>query len=302
MPPASTRLLAARVALDELYASFNYPESVADPVEIVRRYPRVDDREIVAFISAGLAFGRVASVLASIERVVGVLGTHPATFVRALDVEATRDALRGFVHRWIRERDVLALLVVIREMLARAGSIEGFFAQGSDPAAADVTEALEGFSRAALAVDVSAAYGRARPLPGVAYFFSRPSTGGACKRLNLFLRWMVRRDNVDPGGWTAVPSRQLVVPLDTHVIRVGQCLGLTRYRAPGWRMAADITRALRQLDPQDPVRYDFSLCHIGMMNACGFGRTAGDVRCPLKGVCRPHARRRRASRPPSGPR
>ena len=122
--------------------------------------------------------------------------------------------------------------------------------------------------------------------PGVAYFFARPSSGGACKRLNLFLRWMVRHDRVDLGVWTRVRPAQLIVPLDTHVIRLGRCLRLTRYASPGWRMAADITASLRALDPADPVRYDFSLCHIGMMNACGYGRQQGDTQLPAARLLR----------------
>jgi hypothetical protein len=102
---------------------------------------------------------------------------------------------------------------------------------------------------------------------------------------------MVRRDDVDMGVWRSVRPAQLVVPLDTHVIRLGRCLRLTRLTSPGWRMASEITASLRRLDPEDPVRFDFSLCHVGMMNACGFGRRQGDRQCPLKGLCRPRARR-----------
>jgi uncharacterized protein (TIGR02757 family) len=100
---------------------------------------------------------------------------------------------------------------------------------------------------------------------------------------------MVRNDAVDPGGWTAVPARQLVVPLDTHTIRIGRCLRLTKRASPGWKMAAEITASLRELDPEDPVRYDFSLCHLSMMGACGTGTRRRDQHCPLKGVCRPKA-------------
>jgi uncharacterized protein (TIGR02757 family) len=106
---------------------------------------------------------------------------------------------------------------------------------------------------------------------------------------------MVRRDHVDLGAWTRVSPSQLIVPLDTHVIRLGRCLGLTHYTSPGWKMAAEITSSLRQIDPRDPVRFDFSLCHVGMMNACGFGRRQGDAQCPLKGICRP----RRGARTPA---
>jgi uncharacterized protein (TIGR02757 family) len=129
--------------------------------------------------------------------------------------------------------------------------------------------------------------------PGVCYFFPRPAAGSACKRLNLFLRWMVRQDAIDLGVWKGVSPARLVVPLDTHVIRLGRCLRLTRYQSPGWKMAADITAALRRIDPGDPVRYDFSLCHVGMMNACGFGRRQGESQCPLKGSCHPRPRRAR---------
>ena len=123
--------------------------------------------------------------------------------------------------------------------------------------------------------------------PGVCYFFPRPAAGSACKRLNLFLRWMVRRDEIDMGVWTSVSSSRLIVPLDTHVIRLGQCLRLTRYVSPGWNMAAEITASLRAIDPRDPVRYDFSLCHVGMMNACGYGKSGSNAQCPLRGACRP---------------
>ena len=105
---------------------------------------------------------------------------------------------------------------------------------------------------------------------------------------------MVRRDEVDLGAWTSMPrASQLIVPLDTHVIRLGRCLRLTRYTSPGWRMAAEITASLRAIDPVDPVRFDFSICHVGMMNACGFGRRQGDTQCPLKGICRPARARSR---------
>jgi len=288
--------------LDRLYEDFNRVDSPDDPVKLVRRYEDLADREIAGFCAAALAFGRVASVLAAVESVLAVMGRSPSRFVREFDVR--NDALRfeGLVHRWTRSEDLVALVLVLRHLAGTHGSLERAFADGLAPSDIDVGRAIETFSERALAVDVSAAY-RGRPSrPGVAYFFTKPSGGSACKRLNLFLRWMVRRDAVDPGGWTAVSPAQLVVPLDTHVIRVGQCLRLTRYRSPGWRMAADITASLRKIDPADPVRYDFSLCHLGMMNACGFSRRQGDARCPLRGVCHPTVGRRRASRSPSAPR
>jgi uncharacterized protein (TIGR02757 family) len=285
--------------LDRLYADFNHPDSATDPIQIVRRFQRDDDREIVGFIAAALAFGRVSSVLQSIERVLAVMGSEPTAYVRRFDARRDGPAFAGIVHRWTREADIVAMLWLLRQMVDRAGSVEGFFLEGYDAGAEDIAGALDSFSTRAMALDLKAAYGRVPKRPGVCYFFPRPSGGSGCKRLNLFLRWMVRRDALDLGVWRGVSPAKLIVPLDTHVIRVGRCLRLTTYTSPGWRMARDITASLRRLDPQDPVKYDFSVCHLGMMNACGFSRPQGDAQCPLRGVCRPRARTRRPSRTPS---
>ena len=286
-------------ALDRLYSSFNYPDSATDPIQIVRRFARPDDVEVAAFCASAFAFGRVASVLQTVERVLSLMGPHPADFVRAFEPRRHGAPFSGLVHRWTRGPDIVALLWVLRQMFDAAGSVEGFFRAGDDSVAPDVEGALEGFSARAMALDLAEAYGRLPSRPGVGYFFSRPSSGGACKRLNLFLRWMVRRDALDLGVWRGVSAARLIVPLDTHVIRVGRCLGLTRYTSPGWPMARDITASLRRLDPVDPVKYDFALCHLGMMKACGFNEAQADRQCPLQGVCRPRARTRRRSRPPS---
>ena len=283
---------ALATRLERLYEAYNREDSATDPVQIVRRYGTPADVEIVGFCAAALAFGRVASVLNSVETLAAILGPHPAACVRSFDPAAPHPELRAMVHRWTRGVDLVALLWILRQMLERSGSIEAFFVEGDDTAGADLSGALDSFSRRALALDITKAYGRVPKRPGVCYFFPRPSSGSACKRLNLFLRWMVRRDAVDLGVWTRVDPSRLVVPLDTHVIRLGRCLGLTRYTSPGWKMAVEITSSLRRIDPRDPVRFDFSLCHVGMMNACGFGRSQGDTQCPLKGICRP---RRRAS-------
>jgi uncharacterized protein (TIGR02757 family) len=293
---AATSSLLLKTSLDRLYADFNYPDSATDPIHIVRRFADADDREIVGFCAAALAFGRVASVLQSIERLLGVIGLHPAAYVRSYDPRRAGD-FSGLGHRWIRSVDLAALVGILHGMLDRSGSVERFFAQGYEAGASDVGSALDSFSRRALAL--ASPQRRSKSSPGVCYFFPRPSAGSACKRLNLFLRWMVRRDALDLGVWTAVPPSALVVPLDTHVIRVGRCLGLTRYISPGWAMAREITDSLRALDPDDPVKYDFSLCHLGMMNACGFSRSQKDSQCPLRGVCRPRARRPPRSRRPS---
>jgi uncharacterized protein (TIGR02757 family) len=286
--------LASR--LDRLYQDYNREDSAADPVQVVRRYARPEDQEVVGFCAGALAFGRVQSVLNTVNALTAVLGSAPAAYVREFDPRAPHPELRAMVHRWIRGADIVALLWILRQMVETAGSIEAFFAAGFDPDAVDIGDALDSFSRRAMALDLRAVYGRKLPArAGVCYFFPRPSAGSGCKRLNLFLRWMVRRDEVDLGAWSSIPRSKLIVPLDTHVIRLGRCLRLTKYTSPGWRMAADITASLRAIDPVDPVRFDFSICHVGMMNACGFGRRQGDAQCPLKGFCRPRSSRRSSS-------
>ena len=253
--------------LDRLYADFNSPDSATDPIQIVRRYERQDDREVVGFLAAALAFGRVASVLQSIERLLSIVGDRPAAYVRRFEPNRDGAAFAGLGHRWTRGPDLVALVWLISQMAGRSGSIEGFFSMG-DPEAPDIEGALDRFSIRALALDMKAAYGRVPRRPGVCYFFPRPSAGSACKRLNLFLRWMVRRDALDLGVWTRVSPAKLSVPLDTHVIRVGRCLGLTalaieprmadgprHYRvapAPGSGRPGQVR--LRALPPRDDER------------------------------------------------
>ena len=280
---------ALKERLDRLYSSFNCVDSATDPIQLVRRFDDPADREVAGFCAAALAFGRVASVLQSIERLFSVMGRSPSSYVRAFDPHRQARDLEPLVHRWTKGADLTALVIILQRMLQK-GSIEAFFLEGYDPHAPDLSGAIESFSVRALQTDLRPAYGNRKPRPGVAYFFSRPSCGGACKRLNLFLRWMVRRDAVDFGIWKSVPPAKLVVPLDTHVIRVGRCLQLTRYTSPGWRMASDITASLRELDAYDPVKYDFSLCHLGMADQCGFNRAQADSECPLRGLCQPRSR------------
>jgi len=246
----------------------------------------------------------VSSVLQSIERVLAVMGPEPAAYVRRFDARRDGPAFAGIVHRWTREADIVAMLWLLRQMIDRSGSVEGFFLEGYDAGAEDIAGALDSFSTRAMALDLKAAYGRipnpstgsGRGRLGVGYFFPRPSAGSGCKRLNLFLRWMVRRDALDLGVWRRVSPAKLIVPLDTHVIRVGRCLRLTTYTSPGWRMARDITASLRRFDADDPVKYDFAVCHLGMMNACGFSRSQGDAQCPLRGSCTPRVRKKGRAR------
>jgi uncharacterized protein (TIGR02757 family) len=276
--------------LHALYAGFDHVDSAVDPVHIVRRYTRRDDREVVGFCAAGLAFGRVASVLQSVEALLALVGMSPAAYVRDFNPARERARLEPLGHRWVRGDDLTALMLVLQRMLRECESIEGFFLAGDTQATPDLSAALESFSTRAMDIDLRPAYGRVPQRPGVGYFFPRPSAGSACKRLNLFLRWMVRHDAIDLGTWTHVQPARLIVPLDTHIVRLGRCLRLTGLASPGWKMATEITASLRTIDAADPIRFDFALCHIGINGACGFGTRGGDANCPLKGHCHPGRR------------
>ena len=255
-----------RRRLDALYAHYDHRFVDPDPLEFVRRQGSDPDREVVGLIAAALAYGNVLQIKRSIGRVLAVLGPSPAEAVRSAEPREMARRLRGFRHRFNDGRDVACLLHYLRQMLEADGSVESFFVRGVQPASPHVGPALVSFCQRVLALDHGGLY-RGRRLPagaGVRFFFPSPTDGSACKRLNLYLRWMVRRDGVDLGVWRSVDPATLIIPLDAHVFAIARRTRLTRYRAPGWRMAEDITRRLRRLDPLDPVKYDFAFHRMGL--------------------------------------
>jgi uncharacterized protein (TIGR02757 family) len=256
-----------RARLEELYRQYDHRFVTPDPLEFVRAQATDADREVVGVLASGLAFGTVVQIKRSIAAVLDVLGARPAQAVDALEPRDAAARLRGFRHRWLDGRDVACLLYLTRQMRASHGSVEAFFADGLSRGDADVGPALASFSARALALGHGGLY-RGRALPGnagVRYFFPSPSAGSACKRLNLFLRWMTRRDGVDLGVWKRPDPSQLVLPLDAHTYAIARRIRLTRYRSPGWAMALDVTRRLRTLDPADPVKYDFAFHRMGLL-------------------------------------
>jgi uncharacterized protein (TIGR02757 family) len=260
------RLDDLRRRLDELYLHYDHRFVDPDPLQLVRAQDADEDREVVGLIASALAYGNVLQIKRSISAVLAALGDRPARAVRRLDPRAAANRLQRFRHRFNDGRDVACLLFFVRQMLEQDGSVEGFFARGLEAGAADVGPALVSFSARALALDHGGLYGR-RGLPagaGVRFFFPSPLDGSACKRLNLYLRWMARRDGVDLGIWRSVDPAGLVIPLDAHIYAIARRVRLTRYRSPGWPMAIDITRKLRRLDPADPVKYDFAFHRMGL--------------------------------------
>jgi uncharacterized protein (TIGR02757 family) len=260
------RLDELRSRMDALYRHYDHRFVDPDPLEFVRRQTTDADREVVGLVASALAYGNVKQIKRSISRVVDLLGARPADAIDGLDPTETCRALGAFKHRFNDGRDVACLLHYVRQMRAEAGSVEAFFLRGHTKGSPEIADALASFSARTLALDHGGLY-RGRALPasaGVRFFFPSPRDGSPCKRLNLYLRWMVRRDGVDLGVWRGVDPALLVIPLDAHVHAIARRVGLTRYRSPGWPMALDITRRLRRLDPADPVKYDFAFHRMGL--------------------------------------
>ncbi len=244
----------------------------SDPLQFPRRFQRPDDQEIAALIAASLSYGNARAVCASLERVFAWTGPHPARFVREFDPRRHAAALGGFQHRWTSAEDLVRLAVMLRGILEGHGSVEALFRKGvvRDPhGRVDIGASIGSFRKAALTYDVPPSEipeGRARP--GPRYFFPDPRTSAA-KRTAMFLRWVVRpEDGLDLGLWDCLQPRDLVAPLDTHMFLIAHRLRLTRRKTPGWQAALDLTRGLRRLDPEDPVKYDFALSRLGIVEGC----------------------------------
>jgi uncharacterized protein (TIGR02757 family) len=287
---------ALREPLERLYREFDYGARLTrDAIEFPLRYAAPDDREVVALLTACLAYGRVDLFGRALEGVLAAMGPSPAAFVREFDRRRHADRFAGFIYRFNRPRDLVAFCVAARDLLARYGSLEKCFVAGDPDPAGPIGPALERFARAFLDADVRELFPRGRLSRGYRHLFPLPSAGGPCKRLHLFLRWMVRRERPDFGQWTSIAPARLLMPIDTHVENMARSIGLTRRRSRTWKMVEEITARLARLDPADPVKYDFALCHTRMAGDCRDRRDpVVCAPCGLRAVCR-HWRGRRSA-------
>jgi uncharacterized protein (TIGR02757 family) len=252
-----------REYLDRLASEYGPQYLHTDPIGAVRRFRDPDDREVAAFLAAGLAFGRVRIILQNLDQLWDRLDGRPA---KTVDAWTSRDAkrLQGFVHRWVPGQELALVLNALGKARRKHGSLRELFLKTYHPEDTDLSRSLSHFVLSLIGQKPFSDLPR-----GVATFFPDPSRGGACKRLNLFLRWMVRPDDgIDLGLWAPVRPDQLVMPLDTHVSRISRYLGLTSRRTVDWKMAVEVTDRLRSFDSLDPVRYDFALSRLGILEAC----------------------------------
>lgn len=251
----------------------------SDPVGFAHRYRSREDIESAAFIAASFAFGNVPQIRAFLERLFAALGPSPhAALAGPRPVAPGR--ISGLGHRFVSPAGVRRFLGCLRAMYLGHGSLESLYRRGADHAGTGTRERLASFLG-----EFRGAWGPSLPRQR-AFLFPDPLKGSACKRHNLFLRWMVRGgDGVDFGIWAALSPRDLIVPIDTHMARMGRCLGLTRRRTADWKTAEEITAAFRDVCPEDPARFDFALTRIGILKECtGKRRGACDL-CALARVC-----------------
>ncbi len=244
-----------RSVLERLYQRYDHRRFVdPDPLLFLYRYDDVRDREIAGLVSSSLAFGGVRQIMASVSSVLDVMGDSPAGFLESIDRKDMHEIWLGFRHRWAGVDELTGLLTGISSVLGEYRTIENAFISGMNIGDEDIMPALS-----SLAEKISAAGTGSRNC-----LIPDPEKGSACKRLNLFLRWMVREDRVDPGGWRAVSPSRLLIPLDVHMHRIAALLGFTGRKQNDIRTAREVTAWLRRIDRDDPVKYDFALTRLGI--------------------------------------
>ncbi len=282
-------------AVESVYRRHGVGSLESDPLQFPRRFGRREDQEVAALIAASLSYGNARAVCASLGRVFTWMGPHPARFVREFD-PGHGAALGGFQHRWTSAEDLVRLAVMLQRILEEHGTVETLFRKGivhETCGRVDLGASIASFREAALAYNVvPAEIPDSRTRPGPRYFFPDPRTSAA-KRTAMFLRWVVRSgDGLDLGLWDCLQPRDLVAPLDTHMFLIAHRLRLTRRKTPGWQAALDLTRGLGKLDPEDPVKYDFALSRLGIVEGCPRHRRSEPCElCELLGDRRQRPRR-----------
>ncbi len=242
--------------------------SIKDPVLFISRYDDDRDKEIVGFLASQFAYGKIEIFRTFLEKLFGLMGASPYSFIRKGDFSG----VRGLYYRFQKDKDIILLLETLQRIFDEFG---GIGAMMKNYYRGDTREALWAV--------------REHLFPGseaLTFFFPKPSRTNPLKRWHLYLRWMVRKDAIDAGLWDFIDRRDLTMPLDTHIFKIGRCAGWTRQRTPSYKAACDITEAMKALSPDDPLKYDLFLCHaIGIGAGCTGRRTpACKDRCLLYGT------------------
>lgn len=270
--------------LEGLYNKYNHREFIKpDPLQFIYNYSNPGDMEIVGFLAASLAYGRVQQIEKSLNNLLKHIGSKPYEFALSFD-NHKRAKLKNFKHRFNSGDDISDLFVLIQKVLKKYGSIEKYFLTGYKDTDVNIIPALTNFCETLVRMHTSSHRGQISD--GLKYLLASPAGGSACKRLNLFLRWMVRDDDVDTGLWKSIDKSKLIVPVDVHMGRLCRILGFHNRKTVSLSMALEITQSFKEIEPNDPVKYDFALSRIGIVENCNGKQGNYCQACELLFFCR----------------
>ena len=273
-----------KYVLEKLYSKYNHSEFIPpDPLQFLYKYSNPADKEVVGFLSSALAYGRVEQIEKSLTNLFSCMGQSPYLFVRNFG-EAERELLSSFKHRFTTGQDISDLLQVLRKVFEDNGCIENYFLSEYNKTDKNIIPALSRFCKSL--VEIHAGKHGGQVSRGFKYLVADPSAKSACKRLNLFLRWMVRKDEVDPGLWNSIDKDKLIVPVDVHMGRLCRIIGLHSRKYISLSTAVQITEDFAKIEPSDPVKYDFALSRIGILEDCNGKPRLECEDCELIEFCR----------------
>ncbi|MBI1938757.1 MAG: TIGR02757 family protein [Ignavibacteriales bacterium] len=250
---------ALKKKLDYHYKFFDCSQISPDPLEFLHKYSGFHDIEIAGILSALFAYGNVKQIISTLEKIHNVMNRKPYEFVMNYNYVHSKKIFTNIKHRFFTHEDIAKLFRALHLVYNKEGTLKNIFQKlyGKEQS---IKNSIAAFSN--LMVELIA--NKHEVSHGIKFMFPDPEKGSACKRMNLFLRWMVRKDELDFGLWDGIPTSQLIIPVDTHVAKICRMLKLTHRKNVSWQMAEEITEELKILDPDDPVKYDFAICHIGM--------------------------------------
>jgi len=245
--------------LEYHYKAFDKSQLMPDPLQFPHLFQDKKDIEVMAFIASVFAYGNVKQIINSLNKFLRVCNNKPYEFIQSFSIDTTFSS--QFIHRFYSNKDILHLFQLLNMVYTEFGSLKKLFLSGYQEIDSNTKNAITNFSNYLLQKALSE-FGNLSM--GMKFMFPLPDKGSACKRMNLFLRWMVRKDELDFGFWNEIPTSKLIIPVDTHIAKICTELKLTKRKNVSWQMAEEITNSLKKFDPDDPVKYDFAICHIGM--------------------------------------
>lgn len=240
--------------LEEILGEFNRRDFLStDPLSIVHSYDDPKDQELIAFVTSLFSYGNVASIIAAVKKILSPLGSKPKDRLLNFTTPEIRRLWKNAYYRFYSDDDIVYLITRTRDLIEEHESLQNLFLSASRE---DHLESLSQFRES---------FTRDSPkTPGLKFMFADPKIGTA-KRSHMFLRWVVRKDEVDLGLWERVSKASLIQPLDTHLFQIGQKLKLTERKTPGLEAALQMTKRFREWNPEDPIKYDFALCRLGVL-------------------------------------